>query len=225
MDLTELITKIKTPKTIFPTKIDIKPRMMSQVSKERLFNLANQCSKFKDNKDVSFVECGIGNGGCLAVMKYIINEQQIYGFDSFETLPNITERDVEKLSPAQQKNHPTISVGKLMGSLDNVKHTFDLLDLSMENVNIVIGYVQNTLPKYKDIVKNIAILRLDCDWYEATKLCLEQLYDNVIEGGVIIIDDYGCFKGCQIAVNEFRKNNNITSELYETDYTERYWYK
>ena len=40
----------------------------------------------------------------------------------------------------------------------------------------------------------IAILRIDGDWYESTKVCIEQLYDNVIRGGYVIIDDYGYFK-------------------------------
>jgi hypothetical protein len=66
---------------------------------------------------------------------------------------------------------------------------------------------------------------LDGDWYESTKICLEKLYDKVIDGGIIIIDDYGHFIGAKKATDEFRKNNKIYSPLIQTDYTEHYWIK
>jgi O-methyltransferase len=71
----------------------------------------------------------------------------------------------------------------------------------------------------------IAILRLDNDWYESTKFCLEKLYDKVIDGGIIIIDDYGHWVGAKRAVDEFREKNNIITPLIQTDYTEYYWIK
>ena len=52
-------------------------------------------------------------------------------------------------------------------------------------------------------VGTIAILRLDGDFYGSTKVVLEELYDQVVSGGVVIIDDYGAFEGCRKAVNEF----------------------
>ena len=69
------------------------------------------------------------------------------------------------------------------------------------------------------------MLRLDGDWYESTKICLEKLYDKVVVGGVIIIDDYGHWVGAKNATDEFRTTNNIVSPLLQTDYTEYYWIK
>ena len=48
---------------------------------------------------------------------------------------------------------------------------------------------------------------------------------KVIEGGVIIIDDYGHFIGAKNATDEFRTKKNIKSPLIQTDYTEFYWIK
>ena len=39
------------------------------------------------------------------------------------------------------------------------------------------------------------MLRLDTDWYESTKHELEHLYPRLSPGGVLIIDDYGYWKG------------------------------
>jgi hypothetical protein len=49
----------------------------------------------------------------------------------------------------------------------------------------------------------IAILRLDGDWYESTRICLEHLYDRVVPGGFIILDDYNGVEGCKRATDEF----------------------
>ena len=76
-----------------------------------------------------------------------------------------------------------------------------------------------------DKIGEIAVLRLDGDWYESTKICLDKLYDRVIEGGIIIIDDYGHWVGAKKAVDNFRNKYNILSPLIQTDYTEHYWIK
>ena len=49
----------------------------------------------------------------------------------------------------------------------------------------------------------IAFLRLDTDWYESTKVELERLYDRLAIGGVLVIDDYGRWRGSRKATDEF----------------------
>jgi predicted O-methyltransferase YrrM len=97
----------------------------------------------------------------------------------------------------------------------------------MNNVTLTKGFFKDTLNIQENIDKigDIAVLRLDGDWYDSTKVCLEKLYDKVIEGGVIIIDDYGHFIGAKRATDEFRQKYSINSPLNQTDYTEYYWVK
>ena len=68
-------------------------------------------------------------------------------------------------------------------------------------------------------IEKIAILRLDGDWYGSTKVCLDNLYNKVVDGGFIIIDDYGCekWKGCKKAVQEFFAKNRLSLELHKID--------
>jgi lipopolysaccharide biosynthesis glycosyltransferase/predicted O-methyltransferase YrrM len=197
------------------------------VSKERLTNLYNQCLKFKDT-NYSFVECGVAKGGCLAMMKIASGKNnKIFGFDSFEGMPPITEEDIGSYN----KSCILTTFGKvgdnLSGGIDNVYNTFNKLNVNMENVTLIKGFFQDTLQIQENIdnIGEIAILRLDSDWYESTKICLEKLYDKVIDGGIIIIDDYGHWVGAKKATDEFREINNITSQLIQTDYTEHYWIK
>ena len=71
----------------------------------------------------------------------------------------------------------------------------------------------------------IAILRLDGDWYASTKICLDHLYERVVPGGFVIVDDYGTYEGCQKAVDELLAGlpqrpflNVVTADV-------RYWIK
>jgi len=51
--------------------------------------------------------------------------------------------------------------------------------------------------------RQIALLRLDTDTYASTLHELNALYDRIVTGGVLIIDDYGYSRGCREAVDEF----------------------
>jgi predicted O-methyltransferase YrrM len=197
------------------------------VGKERLENLYNQCKKY-NNTNYSFVECGVAKGGCLSMMKYASGEHnKIFGFDSFEGMSDITNEDISNYN----KSCPLKDFGKvgdnLSGGIENVYNTFNCLNLNMNSVELIKGFFKDTLQIQENIdnIGEIAVLRLDGNWYESTKICLEKLYDKVIEGGVVIIDDYGHFVGAKNATDEFRKKNNINSPLIQTDYTEYYWVK
>jgi hypothetical protein len=49
----------------------------------------------------------------------------------------------------------------------------------------------------------IALLRLDTDWYESTALEYDVLYPKVSDGGVLIIDDYGVWAGSRKATDDY----------------------
>jgi O-methyltransferase len=67
----------------------------------------------------------------------------------------------------------------------------------------------------------ISLLRLDTDWYESTRHELIHLFSRISKGGVIIIDDYGHWKGAREAVDEYIRENNIKILLNRIDYTGR----
>jgi len=197
------------------------------VSKERLANLYKQCCLFKDT-NFSFVECGVAKGGCLAMMIFASGKNnKIFGFDSFEGMPPVTNEDIDNYN----KSDPFTGFGKvgdnLSGGINNVYNTFANLKLEIENVTLIKGFFQETLQIQENIdnIGEIAVLRLDGDWYDSTKICLDKLYNKVIDGGIIIIDDYGHWIGAKKATDEFREKNNIFSPLIQTDYTEHYWIK
>ena len=64
----------------------------------------------------------------------------------------------------------------------------------MIKIKLVKGWFQDTIPIFK-FSEKIAVLRLDGDWYDSTKIPLENFFDNISVGGVIIIDDYATCYG------------------------------
>lgn len=205
------------------TSIKLEDRL-SLLSSSRLYNVYNQCLKFRGS-GYSFVECGVAKGGALSLMKYASLNEPVFGFDSFEGMPEITKEDLGEYNVTS----PLTDFGKvgdnLSGGIETVYSTFKTLNVSMDNTHLVKGFYENTLAVNKAKCNKIAVLRVDCDWYSSVKICLDELYDQVIEGGVIIIDDYGHFIGAKRATDEFRSARGITSPLIQTDYTEFYWYK
>ena len=63
------------------------------------------------------------------------------------------------------------------------------------------GNVENTIPESK--IDKIALLRLDTDHYQSTKIELSHFYPKLVSGGVIIIDYYGLYKGSRQATDEY----------------------
>jgi hypothetical protein len=92
--------------------------------------------------------------------------------------------------------------------LEYVKKNIKLTEYNEKNVHYIIGDVLETLNKKENIPNEIALLRLDTDWYESTKIELETLASKVVVGGYIIIDDYNVWSGSCQATNDFLEKYN-----------------
>ncbi len=100
---------------------------------------------------------------------------------------------------------------------EHCKYLLDRIDYPNEKIHIIKGWFEDTFPGYEDSIEKIAVLHVDCDWYESVKLSLETFYDKVVPGGVIIFDDYGFWKGAKKAIDEFLIDKDII--LNEIDST------
>ncbi len=83
----------------------------------------------------------------------------------------------------------------------------------------VVGMVEETIPA--EAPERIALLRLDTDWYASTKHELETLYPRLVNGGVLIVDDYGHYEGARQAVDEYFAETGERVLLNRIDYTGR----
>jgi O-methyltransferase len=168
----------------------------------------------QNNISGDFVECGVWKGGNLillsAIQEQLGTSRTIYGFDTFTGMVEPKDLDVDFLgkSAAEELSNSEKIDGKFsihaFASLDLVHKI--LTENNSKNVRLVQGDVAETLLNIENLPKKIAILRLDTDWYESTKVELEVLYPLLESGGVLIIDDYGHYKGARKAVDEYFKD-------------------
>ena len=157
------------------------------------------------------VECGVWRGGMIAAMAEILgNGRTYYLFDSFEGLPEAKEIDGESaLAWQRDKENPYF--------FDNCKAETMYADKAMKmaevsNYKLVKGWFSDTIPHFK-FDEDIAILRLDGDWYESTMQCMEFLYPKVATGGVIIIDDYYTWDGCSRAIHDYLSAHKLPCRI------------
>jgi hypothetical protein len=88
-----------------------------------------------------------------------------------------------------------------------------------DRITYVQGKVEETIPAV--IPDKISILRLDTDWYASTRHELVELFPRLSIGGVLIIDDYGYWRGARLAVDEYFSQGAAQMLLHRIDYTGR----
>jgi hypothetical protein len=165
----------------------------------------------------ALVECGVAEGGTAAMLalanKNLSNNIRTkWFFDSYEGLPEPTTEDYE-LGKTGHFIRP-LPKGSCLGTIEQVSELmFTKLKFTSNEVNLIKGWFQDTVPITKNKIGPIAVLRLDGDWYESTKVPLENFYDQITEGGYIIIDDYLTCFGSRKAVDEYLHNNNILTKI------------
>jgi hypothetical protein len=97
-----------------------------------------------------------------------------------------------------------LSKGSCLGTVDDVSEViFDYFSIPKTRVRLVKGWFEDTLAPTKGEIEQIAVLRIDGDWYESTKTCLFALYELVSAGGYVIMDDYDTCYGAKRAAEEF----------------------
>jgi len=155
------------------------------------------------------VECGVWRGGSMHVVARTLlaigeTSRDLYLFDTFEGMTPPTEKDLTysgKPVAELLESRPKTAKIWAVASLEDVKQGFEAIPYPKDKIHYIKGKVEDTLPAQAP--DEIAILRLDTDWYESTRHELVSLYDRLSPGGVLIIDDYGSYQGSRQAVDEF----------------------
>ena len=201
----------------------------TMTSKERIYGLieaVKYVTKYKIEGDI--VECGVWKGGSMmAVAKALVRDnntnKQLYLYDTYEGMSEPTEADAnfqnESAESLLAKSDKEKSHVWAYSALETVQQGMATTKYPATNIHYVKGKVEDTIPS--NIPAKIALLRLDTDWYESTKHELIHLFPLLQKGGVLIIDDYGFWKGARKAVDEYFAENNIQILLSRMDNTGR----
>ena len=179
----------------------------------------------RDGVPGDLIEAGVWRGGCGILMKATLEslgdgKRRVVLADSFAGLPPPT--------PGVAEDRETIwhRFPQLAVAVETVRENFRRYDLLDERVEFVVGFYRDTmLGDLKD--RRFALVRLDCDSYDATTIALEALYDGIPSGGFLLCDDYGDpnVVTAKKAVDDFRTRRGVKEPLEFSDHSGILWRK
>ena len=202
----------------------------TMTSRERIAAVCEAAAYVTRNRvEGAWVECGVWRGGstmaaALTLKRLGDTARELYLCDTFAGMTEPTDADggLEHDAAAtrsywEQTRREDGTSGWTLATLPDVQANMSATGYPAERVHFVEGPVEQTLPGQAP--EQIAILRLDTDWYESTRHELEVLEPRLVPGGVLIIDDYGAWSGARRAVDEYFEDKPIL--LARIDYTGR----
>ena len=122
------------------------------------------------------LEFGVFSGRTINSIADKLPSRKIYGFDSFEGLPETWQRD---------------DGGFAAGHF----HTNGELPKVPTNVKLIKGWFNETLPVFKaDLAQHeddnkIALLHIDCDLYSSTKTVFDEIGHLITKNTIIVFDE------------------------------------
>jgi hypothetical protein len=155
------------------------------------------------------VECGLFKGNSFFRLAHFRNllesrySRKLIGFDIFGSFPKTDFEEDKKYLEAFTNSAGNNSI--------EIKEITKIMEYKkVDNYEFIKGDINKTIPKYcKDNEHlKIALLHIDTDVYEPAVTILENMYERVVKGGIIMFDDYGTFPGETKAVDEFFKDKD-----------------
>lgn len=184
----------------------------------RLSKVLAQYELFKSvlERPGALVECGVFKGASLvrlAMLRELLtsaDSRRIVAFDTFDKFP-VTEYTADVSARADfiaQAGDTSISTEQLCAVLDHAK--------LQRNITLVPGDITDTVPSFveENPALRIALLNIDTDIFEPAVTILEHLYERVVPGGVVILDDYGVFPGETHAAEQFFAGRGVRVERF-----------
>lgn len=184
--------------------------------------------------DGAVVECGVWRGGSMMAAALTLiaagdTGRDLYLFDTFTGMTEPSDHDVDITGASARRimtegappddllwdHAPAFACAPI----DDVRHRLESTGYPPERLHFVEGRVEDTIPGHAP--ERIALLRLDTDWYESTRHELEHLYPRIVDGGVLILDDYGHWAGSRKATDEYVEQHNLSLLFTRIDYAAR----
>lgn len=199
------------------------PYTMTSVNS--MYSLFQSVIYIVDNKiDGDFVECGVWRGGSAMIIAETlsmlgVSDRKIYLYDTFEGMPRPGEKDskIRGITSANEmwEKEKNKNGGWYIASIEEVAGNLKKTNYQNENFILVKGVVEDTIPE--TIPQSISLLRLDTDFYTSTYHEFTHLYPILSQKGVLIIDDYGSWRGSRDATDKYFKEKNINLFLHKID--------
>lgn len=176
----------------------------------------------------AIVECGVWKGGSMLAALLTLQEmgstgRELWLYDTFEGMSPAgpLDEDIEGNAGSDLFGPHSTEAGRILpeAPLHQVRNLLESTGYPADRLHFVPGDVAETIPQ--TVPDQIALLRLDTDWYESTRHELAHLVPLIPDGGVLLIDDYGHWKGARKAVDEYLADEGLYVLLNRIDYSGR----
>ncbi len=159
----------------------------SAISERAVENLCNYAALSPPG---CFVELGVYRGGSAIKLAEVARAQgrELYLFDTFQGIPFSDPIDAHKVGD--------------FGDTD-----IDAVKRAIPDAVLVQGVFPESLIK----MPPIAFVHVDADQYRSVKAACEIFPPQMVHGGVMLFDDYGCLEGATKAVHEHFSNIERTA--------------
>jgi hypothetical protein len=145
----------------------------------------------------SVVECGVHRGASLfgwlhltSILDPINWRRKIYGFDTFAGFPTISDKDVGCEQSDVEPGRYSCDSEKEIQDLCMIHDSNRILG-HIEKVELIRGDATATIPDF--LKRNphviVALLFLDFDLYEPTKVAIQHLVPRMPKGALIVFDE------------------------------------
>lgn len=177
-----------------------------------------------------FVECGVWRGGSSMAVAMVLKElgdtsRELYLYDTYEGMSAPTEEDTDVFGRSAQPKFEDRKLGDdssewCRSPIEEVTRNIKSTGYPEDRIHLIKGKVEDTIPTHMP-AGDLAILRLDTDWYSSTRHELLHLYPRLVSKGVMILDDYGHWEGVRRAVDEYFEAEKLRPLMNRIDYTAR----
>lgn len=174
----------------------------------------------------AFVESGVWRGGsagimALANLRFSEHRRDLHLFDAWREFPDPTEADGRCYDALLAGTLQSIDMADTKAACEHL--LLRVIGYPEEQLHLHEGLFSDTIPGAAEGIGPVALLRLDADWYESTRIVLDELAPSLVSGAVVVVDDYGYSDGARAAVDEHLGRFRRTPMLHFVDYACRYY--
>jgi O-methyltransferase len=210
------------------TSVAVRKQGLTYLTNRKLLNLQMFGAEIlRSGIPGDIAEFGVALGGSGIILASTPgNDRTYFGFDVFGMIPppNPDQDDGKSIA-----RYNEIASGKSRGIGDDLYYGYqqDLLArvqsnfrtfgiLPSEKVRFAKGLFTETWPVVSAQIANLALVHIDCDWFDPVKFCLECCKEKLSAGGIVIVDDYNDYAGANRASREFLLTNKDFEVLSES---------
>ncbi len=161
------------------------------------------------------VECGTGRGGGAIFLRAYLD-----AYDLADRRVFVADRFRAAADPDAAPTFPRQGVAGFRADLNLVRDGFDRFELLDDRVSFLQGPLAATLPDAP--VDQVALLRIGRGLGDEARTALDQLYDKLVPGGFVIVDD-DPDSAARKAVDAFRADRGIVTPLEAVDASAVAW--